>query len=128
MNYLLLFITLISQLNYQQSDLQCKDYKTGTFELIDKEMDKSYWIKRTETLQSETLVGSNDTSTYEVKWTGDCEYELRVLTGNKEVMDFYKDRVLNIEIVDTYDDGYEFRGTVEGIDREFSQRLTVIEE
>ena len=61
-------------------------------------------------------------------WVNDCEYELRIEEGRKEIMDFYKEKVLKIKIIETFDDGYKFSGSVEGFDYEYYQTLTRIQE
>lgn len=75
----LLFLILLSFTSCikTQSDCNCEDFKTGTFEFSQtingKKMISTF--VRTDKLQIETFQGKTDTAT--VRWINDCEFILQ---------------------------------------------------
>ncbi len=106
----------------------CQAVKTGVFKLEDIESGRTYRIERTSTIQTETLMHSGDTSKYNVTWINDCKYELRIIEGREEVFEFYKDKILKIEITETYSDRYSFKAYIDGTNIEFYQTLIKLED
>lgn len=103
------------------SDLKCKGFKTGKFTLTDKTIAGKYIIERNDSLQIEIDLNKGDTSKYKVTWVNDCEYQLHILEGRDEIMDFYRGKTLTIKIIETYKDSYKFEGSLEGYDRVSTQ-------
>jgi hypothetical protein len=111
-------LTLLFGTNAQFSgdELKCREFRTGRFMLNDKKIDRKYVIERNDTLQIETELNTGDTSKYKVTWVSDCEYQLNILEGREELMNFYRGRTLTIRILETYKNGYKFEGQLEGFD------------
>lgn len=106
---------------------KCEDYQDGTYEFTDWENDITYRLIRQDTLQKEFIVGIGDTSRYRVHWIDACTYELDILDGKPELMEFYGGRVLTIEILQTLQNGYQFKSHIAGTDMEFYQNVKQIE-
>lgn len=73
-------------------NLSCKDFRTGQFELRNKESNKRYVILRGKDFQLEQTFDlttnkkiKKDTS-YKIKWRTDCDYNL-LIDDRKNVMD-----------------------------------------
>ncbi|AFM04133.1 hypothetical protein Fleli_1733 [Bernardetia litoralis DSM 6794] len=99
----------------------CQSFRIGRFSLSDTTYNKEYLIVRNDSLQIETDLETGYVSTYKLIWESDCKYVLTVIDGQKDVMEFYKDRKLSIEIIELYADSYKFSAQVEGLDMVFYQ-------
>src|SRR5258706_15444834 len=93
----------------------CKNFKTGRFKLIETALNDSFLIERNDTMQIEKDLKTGSITKFEVKWLTDCEYELIILEGRKEIMAFYEGKVLDTKIIETFKDAYKFEATVKGI-------------
>lgn len=102
-------------------DLKCKEFRTGRFTLTDKNIDGKYIIERNDSLQIETDLNSGYTSKFSVTWVNDCEYQLSILEGRDDIMNFYRGKKLTIKIIETYKDSYKFEGSLEGLDHRPTQ-------
>ena len=105
------------------TDMKCADHKTGTFSLKDENLGSDHLIERTDSLQTETDLKTGAKSKYKVTWVSDCEYELNIIDGGPEIMDFYRDKTLTIQITNTTREGYTFQGFIKGTDRIVTQTL-----
>ncbi|MDO7847742.1 hypothetical protein Q5H92_15345 [Hymenobacter sp. M29] len=67
----------------------CQRFKTGHFQFRHHEpgFHFSSLIERTDSLQIERDEISGDISTLAVKWTGDCTYDLRLISSTKPFPD-----------------------------------------
>jgi hypothetical protein len=103
--------------NFGEASLKsdCNDFKTGKFALTDKASNRNYEIERNDSLQIETDLNTGRVSKFDVTWISDCEYELRIREGGVDIMNFYKNKVLTIRIIETYKNSYKFEGQVEGM-------------
>jgi len=95
----------------------CKSFKTGQFELVDTVNNRRYFIERNDSIQLEYSFQSIDTTRFRVKWTSDCEYSLTIISGRQQIVDFYKDKKLIINILETYPDSYKFSSHLDGDSR-----------
>ena len=50
-----------------------------------------------------------------INWIDDCEYELTILQGTHESMQFYKNKTLVVRIIELYSDSYRFEGHIKGL-------------
>ncbi len=92
----------------------CKAFKTGKYKLVDKE--RSYRIERDKKIQIETDLTTNETTRFKVKWVSACEYELNILEGRKDLMEFFKNKTLVIRILETFEKGYKYEAKLKGIE------------
>ena len=105
----------------------CEDYRNGEFRITDWDNDMSFWIMRQDSIQVETKEGTGDTSRYIVRWLDSCEYQLELVEGNPEMMEFFKGRSLNVEILEVLQNGYQYKSYFEGTEMVFYQNLTKID-
>ncbi len=105
------------------TEVKCTEHRTGTFSLKDESLGSDHLIVRTDSIQTETDLKTGAKSKYKVTWVTDCEYELNIIEGGPEIMDFYRDKTLIIQIMDTTKDGYRFQGFIKGTDRVVTQVL-----
>ena len=96
------------------NEIDCKTFRTGKFRLVDK--DQEYIIERNDTLQVEKDLKKNTISKFKVTWVTDCEYELDILEGREEAMNFFKGKTLSIQILETSDNGYKYEAKLRGTD------------
>ncbi|NJK98655.1 MAG: hypothetical protein HC905_30400 [Bacteroidales bacterium] len=96
---------------------KCEAYKTGKFRIVDKKNKLEFTIERNDTLQTETNMADGQKARFRVNWLSDCRYTLTVIDGPRELTDFYKDKMLIVDIVKTNDEGYYSSSRLEGFDR-----------
>jgi len=72
--YFVVGFLLLTTAVFSQS-LQCKDFKTGTFKLLDANA-PNYLITRNDTLQTESAEKSIITTDFYIRWIDECHYEL----------------------------------------------------
>jgi len=118
---LLVILTLGASVVKNPYKPKCKDFKTGKFALTDNKINGNYIIERNDSIQTETDLNKNATSKFKVIWVNDCEYQLHIIEGPTEIMDFYRGKTLTIRILETYKDSYKFEGQLEGLDRKSTQ-------
>jgi hypothetical protein len=94
----------------------CKDYKTGRFILHDKETKMKFSIERNDSIQTETDLKTGEVAKFRVYWESECKYSLKILECRQDLMDFFKDKALHVEIIEIYKDGYKFSAKADGID------------
>ncbi len=70
---LVLALTLTS-ISYGQDD--CKNFRNGTFKLVDKTTGTVFLIKRKGNIQTEEIEGEKEGYTFHVNWISDCMYTL----------------------------------------------------
>jgi hypothetical protein len=105
----------------------CKDFKTGKFKLIENKSNTEYLIDRSDAIQTETNLKTLQLAKFKITWESDCKYTLTIIEARQEVMDFYKNKSLNMEIIEIYDDGYKFSAKLDGFDLVKYQILKRIE-
>ena len=117
---ILILIASVSFISDETStqEIDCKSVRTGKFKLINEELNLRYLIERNDSVQFETKLTTGEKSQYRIIWTGKCEYELEILSGPEELMAFFKDRNLKVEILEVTKDEYKFRSTIEGTDHD----------
>ncbi len=101
---LFLIIFVLTSCIKTQSDCNCRDFKTGTFEFSQtfngRKMISSF--VRTDKLQIETFEGKIDTAT--VRWINDCEFILQK-TRPKNMQE---QKAIAMKIIATKDNTYTF--------------------
>ena len=93
-------------------ELDCKAFKTGKFKLIDT--DQEYIIVRNDTIQIEEDLKKKTISKFKVTWVSECEYDLDILEGREEALNFFKGKTLSIKILETFDKGYKYEAKLKG--------------
>ncbi len=95
----------------------CSSFRTGKFKLVDDKNNKEYLIIRNDTIQTETDLKTLEVSTFKIVWESNCKYVLTIIEARQEIMDFYKNKKLYIDIIEIYDDGYKFSIKLDGFDQ-----------
>lgn len=114
--YILTIIACLISLSSFSQNATCKDYKTGRFILHDKETQMHFSIERNDSIQTETNLRSGEVAKFRVGWESDCKYNLQLIEGSQELMDFVKDTILRVEIIEVFEDGYKFSARLDGTD------------
>jgi hypothetical protein len=99
----------------------CKSFKIGKFELVDTVSNRRFVIERNDSIQFEYSSQSKDTTKFQVTWTSDCEYYLTAISGNQQIIDFYKGKKLVINILETNANSYVFSAHLDGDERTIYQ-------
>ncbi|MBV9962705.1 MAG: hypothetical protein JO072_10695 [Parafilimonas sp.] len=98
-----------------QSD--CNDIKTGTFYYCPKNTNDNYLEVRNDKYLVETNLLKGDSSVYEIKWSNDCVYTLKYISGNAEISDaiieFNKKHKLLFQVNKITKDYYLFTGYID---------------
>ena len=100
-----------------EAQTNCTAFRTGTFRLVDERIDQEYLIERNETTQIERDLTNNTVSKFKVTWVTDCEYQLEILEGRQELMDFFTGKILSIRILEAAGSGYKFEAQLTGSER-----------
>ena len=83
---LLTLILTITSISYGQED--CKNFRNGTFKLVDKTTGTVFLIKRKGNIQTEEIEGEKEGYSFHVNWISDCKYTLyptkETLAKNKD--------------------------------------------
>jgi hypothetical protein len=110
-----LLFSLIGFIAQAQSD--CETIKTGTFYYYPKNSTDSYLEIRDDKYLYETNLTKGDSSVYEIKWSDDCVYTLKYVSGNaemsNEVVKFNKKHKLLFEVNKITKDYYIFTGYID---------------
>jgi hypothetical protein len=104
MNRLAAIICIFLFCSCFNSERNCEDYKTGTYEFesfINGELVTSRFI-RNDSIEIEQFMGKTDTST--VRWINDCEYILK----NTNPKGMAEEKPIHIKILTTTGNGYTF--------------------
>jgi hypothetical protein len=109
-------LILISGCIFSQKN-DCSSFKKGKFELVDEQHSLHYLVERDDSIQTETNVKTGQISSFKIKWLNKCEYQLEMISGSNQAMEFYKGKKLIVNIVETYPDGYKFSTQLEGDER-----------
>ena len=87
----------------------CDGLRYGRYFMDDMENDVSYKIERIENIQVEINNVTQDTVTYNVRWTGDCWYYLTLRSGPGWMAETWQNNELAIEIIDITPDEYTYK-------------------
>jgi len=85
----------------------CSRFKTGTFQYRD-DSSGVIQIKRTATRQVETELSTNTVTKFRIKWTGDCEYEIKKIWTNRKSKPKNYGGVTKIVITKAYEKQYDY--------------------
>jgi hypothetical protein len=120
----LVFLISFTALSVQEN---CEKFKTGNFKMSDPAMNFECTITRNDSIQIEKIVGTEDKSTYKIAWTNPCEYTLQMISGRAESVEFFKDKILKVQIISTEDDNYTYEAKIDGIDFVSTQTIYKVE-
>ncbi len=104
MRFLTLFSCFISLSGCYESERNCSDFKTGTFEfeaLSGTEVYKTT-ITRNDSIEIDFYQGKSDTSS--IRWINDCEYVLKKINPKNQS----EKKAIHIKILSTKNDQYTF--------------------
>lgn len=107
---ILLFISLTG---YSQNK-DCSYYREGKFKLIETKSGMHTRVERIGNRQVETDLNSGKVINFMVKWTEECQYELHVIDGTSEMVNYFRNKTLIIRIIEAFSDGYRFEGHIKG--------------
>lgn len=117
-NLLLLLISLLL-LSCYQTERNCNDFKTGTFEFtytIDGK-ENTGTFKRTEDFNIDYLENRADSSS--IRWINDCEFVLKKIhPKNKN-----EEKAIHMKIISTTEDSYVFEYQIAAIDAYQKKRV-----
>lgn len=104
MRFFLLFISLLFLNSCYESERNCSDFKTGTFEfeaLSGTEVFKTT-ITRNDSIEIDFFKGQSDTSS--IRWINDCEYVLKKIHPKNQA----EKKAILIKILTTTKNNYTF--------------------
>lgn len=95
----------------------CLSFKTGKYELLDEQNSVHYLVERNDSIQTETNLITGQSSSFKIKWLNSCDYQLEMISGSNQAMEFYKGKKLIVKIIEIYPDGYKFSSQLDGDER-----------
>jgi hypothetical protein len=100
----LLLPILLSLISCFRGEQNCKDFKTGKFEFVQKikGVTKTTVFDRNDSIQIETYEGKIDTAT--VRWVNDCEFILQKLHPKNRM----EQKAISMRILTTTKKSYTF--------------------
>src|SRR5690554_6872884 len=104
MRFLFSFCILFLFIGCYESERNCVDFRTGTFEfeaLVGTELFKTT-IVRNDSLEVDYYQGKTDTSS--IRWINDCEYILQKINPKNQA----EKKAIQIKILSTNDNEYTF--------------------
>lgn len=106
---LLSFSVFASSCDSDGNNLNCGRFRTGLFRYHSR-VTGDVLIQRTDSIQTETYLETGVTSKFLVKWTGPCNYELKMLETNRwypdSIQQIRMKRTLYVEILNWDKDYY----------------------
>ena len=100
-----------------QAQNDCETIKTGTFYYYPKNSTDNYLEIRDDKYLYETNLTKGDSAVYEIKWSDDCVYTLKYVSGNAEMSDdaekFNKKHKVLFEVNKITKDYYTFTGYID---------------
>jgi hypothetical protein len=117
-NSALLICILLSAFEFSvNAQGDCSSIRTGTFYYYPKNTSDSYLDVRDDKYLHETNLNTGDSSLYEIKWSDDCVYTLKYISGNEkmsdDVVEFNKKHKLLFQVSKTSKDYYTFTGYID---------------
>jgi len=92
--------------------INCDFFKTGRYLYHSNYSGRDYLINRTDSIQTETLLHTNDLSSYRVEWISPCEYNIiseDTINGNISI------KILKNEIISFNSDYYVVKGSMDSV-------------
>lgn len=85
--FILLILFFATSCSRTKKITACDKFRTGKFVINYKSRGVKFYIERTNAEQKESNPITGGMVTYDIKWTGDCEYELHKRTVKENVSD-----------------------------------------
>lgn len=117
--YIILTLALVisTACNQNQQPLKnCSDFKIGNFRTGYK--GQYYNIERTDSIQKETLEGTNSWVKYKVNWINECEYSLEYNDRHIELDTYRLPPKVHVKIINTQGDSCFYRTSSESFTTE----------
>lgn len=105
----------------------CLRFHTGKFKILDSDGKVSTIIERTKDHQIETNSRNNTQTNMAVKWLDNCTYVLKYIESTDPEMDEYTGKELRIKIMETTNNSFKFKATMEGVDYIMIEEMVKIE-
>ena len=117
--FTLFFIPIISACSEKSNDgrketIDCQYYRNGVFEIVDEARGMNFLVQRNDSIQIETNRKTGGQMVFRVNWIDTCNYELNLVTGDEISKMMFKDRMLNVKIVNVSELGYEVKSNLTG--------------
>ena len=108
--------------------LTCRDFKNGTFKLLDPKYGNSI-IERKGSKQIEYSEKLKLKVRFKVKWISDCTYTLKLkkIIENPNNIDFPENLILTVKIIETKENSYTQRTSSNLYETVLENKLTRIE-
>lgn len=126
-NLLFVFLVFFTGTVFSQ-DLNCSEFKNGTFMIVDPEAGNSY-ITRNGNVQTEKGDSSGLELLFDVVWLDECTYTLKVkeVLKNPQNIPIPLEMVLTVHIIEVKENSYVQISTSDMFDMELESELFLIE-
>ena len=103
----------------QNNKLTCAEIKKGVFHFYPKNLSNHFLIIREDDIAHEIDLATGDTSVWEIKWTDDCVYSTKFISGSQKkddnTLSFLKRHKFVFDVLNITDDYYVFKGYTDKI-------------
>ena len=108
MRKLLILLFVTSALSaYSQDKTDCSQFKKGNFTYV-ADSSGVIEVERRGKYQIERNPRTGEVWKFTIKWTGDCEYQIKQFAANRKEAKKKNGRVTKVIITKTFPDRYEF--------------------
>lgn len=104
----------------------CSKFHTGKFKIVSPDGLRTTIIERFEDIQIETQLQDKSETKMSVEWLDDCNYILKYIESTNPEMDEYLGKELRIKILETTNDSFKFKASMEGVDHIMIEEMTEI--
>jgi len=127
LNILITFL-LASLFSFSQTPTDCARFKDGKFEIKDKKLGNAN-ITRKGKWQIEESAESGVKIKLRVKWQDECTYTLKLkkVLENPYELDMQADQIIKVTIVETKENSYIQRTTIEGTNFVYQSEMFLLE-
>lgn len=122
-NYFLLALIAftVSHCESAPETQDCSMLKSGRYRINNEKNGLVTILSRTGNKQAEVVEGEIDSSFMEVRWTGNCQYELHYMEGDPTIPDSLRDfaeaNPVLVKILKVEKDYYIYRAEIKGIEQ-----------
>ncbi len=126
---LLFLLVVYGELSGQNSltdikKMNCKDFKTGTFKVIDETINHYIIFERSKNFQIEKNQNTGAVTKCKVKWIDDCTYKLTYLETEEEQGQWFIGKTLTVTITKIEGVKYYFDAFLDGNETKLSHYIT----
>lgn len=104
---MIVFLTVISFSASGQEQKDCSPFKKGNFSYVN-DSSQTVEVERRGRYQIERNSKTGEVNKFTIKWTGDCEYQIKQFAANRKETKKKNGQVIKVKITKVYNDRYDY--------------------